>query len=76
MDRIVLEVDNIAASAYRAFTDESRERFNRIISLFLKKAINNQSSEEYSRMLDDLGAEAARNGLTPDVLGKLMESDD
>ena len=76
MDRIVLEVDDSAANAYRAFTEESRERFNRIISLFLKKATNDQSSEEYSRMLDDMGTEAARNGLTPEILGKLMESDD
>ena len=40
MESIVLEVDDSTGKAYKNFNSATRQKFNTIISEFLKKAIN------------------------------------
>ena len=51
-------------------------RFNQTVSLMVKKAVNDTTFAEYTKLLDDAGNEAIRNGLTPEILEALLESDD
>jgi hypothetical protein len=76
MERIVLEVDDTVGKIYRSFSPESKQQFNQTISLMLKKAVNDSTFAEYSKLLDEIGNEAVKNGLTPEILEALLASDD
>ncbi|WP_259070057.1 hypothetical protein HDF24_24570 [Mucilaginibacter sp. X4EP1] len=45
-------------------------------NLLAKKATNDAAFTEYSKLLDDNGEEALKNGLTPEILDTLLESND
>lgn len=74
MDRIVLEVDDSTAKIYRNFPPESKQQFNQVVSLMLKKAINDNSLSNYKKELDDVGFKAIAAGLTPEILEELLKS--
>jgi hypothetical protein len=76
MDRIVLEVDDSTGKIYRNFSPESKLQFNQVVSLMLKKAVNDRSLPEYKKQLDEIGFKAVAAGLTPEILEKLVKSDD
>jgi hypothetical protein len=76
MERIVLEVDDTVGKIYRSFSPESKRQFNQTVSLLVKKAINDATFAEYSKLLDDNGEEALKNGLTPEILEALLASND
>jgi hypothetical protein len=74
MGKIVLEVDDAAGKAYQKFSAKTKQEFNRLVSLFFKKAVNYAGSSEYRKMLDDMGNTAAQNGLTPAILNELLNA--
>jgi hypothetical protein len=76
MDRIVLEVDDSTGKIYRNFPPESKQQFNQVVSLLLKKAINDKSLPDYKKKLDEIGFKALAAGLTPEILEDLLRSDD
>ncbi len=76
MERIVLEVDDTVGEIYRSFSPESKQQFSQTVSLMVKKAINDATFAEYSKLLDDTGNEAVKNGLTPEILETLLAADD
>lgn len=76
MDRIVLEVDDSTGKIYRNFPPESKQQFNQVVSLMLKKAVNDISLPDYKKKLDEIGFNAVAAGLTPEILEKLLRSDD
>ncbi len=76
MDRILLEVDDVVAKAYRSLSEKGKQDFTLMINIALKKTINDSKFEEYSKLLDEAGAEAVKNGLTPEILEALLASDD
>ena len=76
MDRIVLEVDDSTGRIYRNFSPESKLQFNQVVSLMLKKAVNDKSLPEYKKQLVEIGFKAVAAGLTPEILEKLVKSDD
>ncbi len=76
MGRIVIEVDDTAGEAYKNFSAESKNQFTLAVDLLLKKAANLGTSSDYRRLLDRMGEEAEKNGLTPEVLDELLKSDD
>lgn len=47
-----------------------------MVSLFLKKAVNDAGNADYQKMLDDMANTAAKNGLTPAILNELLHTDD
>ncbi|MBS1745241.1 MAG: hypothetical protein JST21_03610 [Bacteroidetes bacterium] len=76
MDRIVIEVDDNVARAFRNVDKSKQKIINDIINLWLKKTTNDLSYEKYSQMLDALSEEAAKNGLTQELLEELLKEDD
>jgi len=76
MERIVLEVDDTVGKVYRSFSPESKQQFNQTVSLMVKKAVNDATFADYSKLLDDTGSEAVKNGLTPEILEALLKADD
>jgi hypothetical protein len=76
MERIVLEVDDTVGKIYNGMNNESKQRFNQTISIMVKKAVNDATFADYSKLLDDTGSEAVKNGLTPELLKTLLASDD
>jgi hypothetical protein len=71
MERIVLEVDDTVGKVYRGLSEESKQQFNQTVSLMVKKAVNDAPFAEYSKLLDETGSEAVKNGLTPEILEAL-----
>jgi hypothetical protein len=76
MDRIVLEVDDITGMIYRNFSPESKQQFNQVVSLMLKKAVNDSALPDYKKKLDEIGFKAAAAGLTPEILEELLKSNE
>jgi len=76
MERIILEVDDTVGKIFRGFSEESKQQLNQTISLMIKKAVNNATFAEYSKLLDENGSTAVKNGLTPEILEDLLASDD
>ena len=72
MDRIVLEVDDITGRIYRNFSP--KQQFNQVVSLMLKKAINDKSLPDYKKKLDEIGFKAVAAGLTPEIVHKNSEA--
>jgi hypothetical protein len=76
MERIVLQVDDSLGKIYKDFTDKNKLRFKEAVSIMLKKSVNDLCLDTYKLQLDQLGFEAAKNGLTEEKLNELLESDD
>lgn len=76
MERIVLEVDDTVGKIYNGLSEESKQQFNQTVSMMVKKAVNDATFAEYSKLLDETGSEAVKNGLTPELLEALLASDD
>jgi len=76
MERIILEVDDTVGKIYRGFSEESKQQFNQTVSIMVKKAVNDATFVEYSKLLDETGNAAIKNGLTPEILESLLLSDD
>ena len=76
MTQIVLNVDDTVGKIYSSFSEESKQQFSQTVSLMVKKAINDETFAEYSRLLDEIGNTAIKNGLTPEILEDLLAADD
>lgn len=69
-------MDDSTGKIYRNFSPESKQQFNQVISLMLKKAVNDKSLPEYKKNLDEMGFKAVAAGLTPEILEELLKSND
>ncbi|BAU52123.1 hypothetical protein [Mucilaginibacter gotjawali] len=76
MAQIVLEVNDAVGKSYNSLNQKQKEKYNRAISLMLTKVLNDITDADYSRLLDEIGNEAIKNGLTPEILESLLASDD
>lgn len=76
MERIILEVDDTVGKIYRRLSPESKQQFNQTVSLMVKKAVNDATFAEYTKLLDETGSEAVKNGLTPELLEALLAAND
>ncbi|TSD64528.1 hypothetical protein FFF34_011490 [Inquilinus sp. KBS0705] len=74
MDRIILEVDDVAARKWRYSTREKKAELTSTINQILNKALD-KSDEGFFTLLDRIGKEAETNGLTEEVLNKLLNED-
>jgi len=65
METISIEVEPDIARAYRAFNPQSQQQFQLLVSSILKRSLE--------KSLEDIVAdEAQANGLTPEILEKLL----
>ncbi len=71
MERIVLEVDNAIARAWRNITPSTRAKYEKKISDMLRDL----KEVEFDRLLNDAGKIASSNGLTEDKLNTLLNEE-
>ena len=75
MERIVIEVDEPTATAFKKFSPKMKSRFNETVAISLKKLINKLTAENHKMFLNSLNDEAVKNGLTEEILEKLLNED-
>ena len=72
MERIVLEVDDYTAKAWRNSSQEVKEIYQDKISEMLREL----KLKEFKALLDEAGRIAESNGLTEEILEKLLNEKD
>lgn len=72
METISIEVEPEIARAYRAFKPQSQQQFQALMTSILKRSLEEESLED---IVADLRDEAESNGLTPEILEKLLEDE-
>jgi|JFJP01.1.fsa_nt_gi hypothetical protein len=72
METISIEVEPEIARAYRAFKPQSQQQFQALMTSILKRSLEEESLED---IVADLRDEAEANGLTPEILEKLLEDE-
>lgn len=71
METIVIEVEPEIARVYKAFKPQSQQQFQALMSSILKRSLE----ESLEDIVADLRDEAEANGLTPEILEKLLEDE-
>ncbi|BBC24221.1 hypothetical protein [Pseudanabaena sp. ABRG5-3] len=71
METISFEVEPEIARAYRAFKPQSQQQFQALMTSILKRSLE----ESLEDIVADLRDEAESNGLTPEILEKLLEDE-
>ena len=71
METIAIEVEPEIARVYKAFKPQSQQQFQALMSSILKRSLE----ESLEDIVADLRDEAEANGLTPEILEKLLEDE-
>jgi hypothetical protein len=74
MDRIVVEVDDIAARKWRYASEEKKLELNNAINRIIKKAFD-KNDESFEQFLYNVSKTAEANGLTEEILNKLLNEE-
>jgi hypothetical protein len=69
METISIQVEPQIAQAYRAFAPQRQKQVQMLMSIVLKRSIEQDSLE---KTVADLRDEAEANGLTPEILEQLL----
>ncbi len=69
METISIQVEPQIALAYRAFAPQRQKQVQMLMSIVLKRSIEQDSLE---KTVADLRDEAEANGLTPEILEELL----
>lgn len=72
MDKIVLEVDNLLAKAWREASLEKRTEINNKVSVHIGKELFAYSKEDFLKYLDELRSKMAERGLTEEALEEIL----
>jgi hypothetical protein len=76
MERIVLEVDDQTAKAWRNTSDKLRTQIGRNLELVIADSLNKAKEANFELLLQDARKEAAKNGLTEEILTQLLNGED
>ena len=68
---ITIEVDEQTASIYNAASPEEQKKIQLLLSLRLRD-LTLKPRRSLSEIMDEMAAEAAANGLTPEILGSIL----
>jgi len=68
---ITIQVDPVAALAYRSVSDQERRKLDLLLSLRLREVTRPGASLE--DVMDDLSRNAQERGLTPDILQAILD---
>jgi len=74
MDRIIVEADDIAAKKWRNASGKEKEELENTINRLIKKA-SDKNEESFAQFLDRVSKQAEANGLTEEILNKLLSED-
>lgn len=70
---LTLPVDDLIANSYYNATSDKKEKINSLVNTVLSRLLADDSSLISS--MNEMSAEAQRNGLTVEKLGEIMEWD-
>jgi len=75
MDRIVLEVDSKVARAWRAASSQLKEKLEKSIEVLLAEQMRTAEKDDFNKLLQEARTTAAANGMTQEILEKLLNED-
>lgn len=70
-ETITIHVDSEAARAYAQASGEQRRKLQLLLSLRLRE-LTSQPCQSLSQIMDEVGAGAEAQGLTPDTLDRML----
>lgn len=76
MEKIVVEVDDRVAKAWRQASSEKRKEINNKISVRIGKELFIYSKEAFRQYLDELRNKMAERGLTQETLDEILNEAD
>lgn len=76
MERIVLEVDDQTAKAWRNTSAKLRQQIGKNLELVLNDSLNKSKEANFELLLQEIRIEAAKNGLTEEILAQLLNDND
>jgi len=76
MERIILEVDEKTAKAWRNTSPKLRSQIEKNLELVLADSLNKTSETNFELLLQDARREASKNGLTEEILEALLNEED
>ena len=72
MERIVLEVDDLTAKAWRNTSAKLRVKIEKNLEQVLNDSLNMAKEANFELLLQDARKETAKNGLTEEILTQLL----
>jgi hypothetical protein len=75
MERILLEVDDKVAKAWRNTSAKLRAQIGKNLELVLTDSLNKTQEANFELLLQEIRAEAAKNGLTEEILANLLNEE-
>lgn len=72
MERIILEIDDAAAKKWRKSSAEIKRRLQKSFEKQIEIISQSDKEERFEELLDKAREEAARNGLTEEILQQLL----
>ncbi len=72
MEKIIIEVDNEIAQAYREAEIDKQQKMQTIINDLLKQMINNKSLDD---IIQEMQTQAKNNGLTQEILDNILNNE-
>jgi hypothetical protein len=76
MERIVLEVGDQTAKAWRNTSAKLRAQIGKNLEQVLTESLDKTKEANFELLLRDARNEAAKNGLTEEILAKLLNEED
>jgi len=76
MERIILEVDDQTAKAWRNTSVKLREKIGKNLEQVLNDSLNKSKEANFELLLQEIRNEAAKNGLTEEILAQLLSEED
>jgi hypothetical protein len=76
MERIILEVGDETAKAWRNTSPRLRARIGKNLEMILGDSLSKASEANFELLLQEARSEAAKNGLTEEILTKLLNEED
>jgi len=76
MERIVLEVDDMTAKAWRNTSAKLRTQIGKNLEQVLNDSLNMTKEANFELLLQDARKEAAKNGLTEEIVTQLLNEAD
>lgn len=75
MERIVIEVDERVASAWRAASAKRKKEISMVVEAQVSKQLMKDGTEDYIQFLAELREKMANRGLTPEILDDIIKDD-
>jgi hypothetical protein len=73
-EAITIQVDSEAASAFNKAPAEEQRKMEALVSLWLKE-IASADTRPLKEVMDEIGREAQRRGMTPEILDSLLKDE-